>query len=70
VTAIVVHDHSKPHYIMPGVYHAMCDAHHLRELQTLIDIEKKDWRAKMPGCSAAHATRPAHVRFEYRRLLS
>jgi transposase len=31
VTGIVVHDHWKPYYTMPGVLHALCNAHHLRE---------------------------------------
>ncbi len=32
VTGIVVHDHWKPYYTLKGVLHALCDAHHLREL--------------------------------------
>jgi transposase len=49
VTGIVVHDHWKPYYTMPNVRHALCNAHHLRELQALIDIEKEDWARKMQG---------------------
>ena len=30
VAGIVVHDHWKPYYTMPGVLHALCNAHHLR----------------------------------------
>jgi transposase len=47
VTGIVVHDHWKPYYTMPDVLHALCNAHHLRELKALIDIEKEDWARKM-----------------------
>src|ERR1700686_715733 len=47
VTGIVVHDHWKPYYTMTGVLHALCNAHHLRELQALIDIEKEDWARRM-----------------------
>jgi len=47
VVGIVVHDHWKPYYTMPGVLHALCNAHHLRELKALIDIEKEDWARKM-----------------------
>jgi transposase len=47
VIGIVVHDHWKPYYTMPGVLHALCNAHHLRELKALIDIEKEDWARKM-----------------------
>jgi transposase len=49
VVGIVVHDHWKPYYTMPGVLHALCNAHHLRELKALIDIEKEDWARKMQG---------------------
>ena len=32
---------------MQGVDHALCNAHHLRELQALIEIEKEGWARKM-----------------------
>jgi transposase len=47
VAGIVVHDHWKPYYTMQGVLHALCNAHHLRELKALIDIEKEAWARKM-----------------------
>jgi transposase len=47
VTGIVVHDHWKPYYTLAGVLHALCNAHHLRELKALIEIEKEDWARKM-----------------------
>src|SRR3954470_15375863 len=47
VTGIVVHDHWKPYYTMEGVLHALCNAHHLRELQALVEIEKEDWARRM-----------------------
>src|SRR5277367_3907022 len=47
VLGIVVHDHWKPYYTLTGVLHALCNAHHLRELQALIEIEKEDWARKM-----------------------
>ncbi len=43
VGGIVVHDHWKPYYTMPGVLHALCNAHHLRELKALIEIDKEEW---------------------------
>ena len=47
VAGIVVHDHWKPYFTMQGVDHALCNAHHLRELQALIEIEKEGWARKM-----------------------
>ena len=47
VTGIVVHDHWKPYYTLTGVLHALCNAHHLRELKALVEIEKEDWARKM-----------------------
>jgi len=61
VTGIVVHDHWKPYYTMTGVLHALCNAHHLRELKALIEIEKADWARKMQRLlrRACHATNVA-----------
>jgi transposase len=58
VTGIVVHDHWKPYYTMTGVLHALCNAHHLRELKALVEIEKEDWASKMQRLlrRACHAT--------------
>jgi transposase len=58
VTGIVVHDHWKPYYTMTGVLHALCNAHHLRELKALVEIEKEAWAHKMQRLlrHACHAT--------------
>jgi transposase len=58
VTGVVVHDHWKPYYTMTGVLHALCNAHHLRELKALVEIEKEDWARKMQRLlrRACHAT--------------
>jgi transposase len=66
VTGIVVHDHWKPYYTMPGVLHALCNAHHLRELKALVEIEKEDWARKMQrvlrrACHAANLARDRGV---------
>jgi transposase len=62
VTSIVVHDHWKPYYTMTGVLHALCNAHHLRELKALVEIEKEDWARKMQHLlrRACHAANLAH----------
>jgi len=62
VAGIVVHDYWKPYYTMPGVLHALCNAHLLRELKALIEIEKEDWARKMyrllrRGCHAVNLAR-------------
>ena len=66
VLGIVVHDHWKPYYTLKGVLHALCNAHHLRELQALIEIEKEDWARKMQrllrrACHAANLAREQSV---------
>jgi transposase len=47
VGGTVVHDHWKPYYTLSGVRHALCNAHHLRELKALVEIEKEDWARRM-----------------------
>ena len=44
---VIVHDHFNPYYSLPGVEHALCNAHHLRELKALIEIEKEPWARQM-----------------------
>jgi transposase len=64
VIGIVVHDHWLPYYGMPGVLHALCNAHHLRELKALLEIEKEDWARKMHRLlrHACHAVNLARER--------
>jgi transposase len=62
LTGIVVHDHWKPYYQLKGVLHALCNAHHLRELKALVEIEKEEWARKMQrllrrACHAANLAR-------------
>jgi transposase len=61
---VVVHDHCKPYYTLQGVLHALCNAHHLRELKALVEIEKEDWTRKMQLLlrRACHATNLARER--------
>ena len=44
---IIVHDHFKSYYTLLNVKHALCNAHHLRELKALIEIEKEPWAKRM-----------------------
>jgi len=66
VAGIVIHDHWKPYYTMQGVQHALCNAHHLRELKALVEIEKEEWARKMQqllrrACYAANRARERGV---------
>lgn len=64
VGGIVVHDHWKPYYTMEGVQHALCNAHHLRELKALIEIDGERWASKMQRLlrRACHVTNIARDR--------
>lgn len=58
---VIVHDHFKPYFTLKGVAHALCNAHQLRELKALIDIEKEPWATKVSRLlvNAAKAVRCA-----------
>ena len=43
----VVHDHFRSYYTILNVLHSLCNAHHLRELRALIEIEKESWAFRM-----------------------
>ena len=40
-------DHWKPSFAMEGVEHSLCNAHHLRALQALVDIEGAAWARRL-----------------------
>lgn len=44
---VVIHDHWKPYYQLEGVSHGLCNAHHLRELKALEEIEHENWAKSM-----------------------
>ena len=45
---VIVHDHFKSYYRhFPGLAHALCNAHHLRELNALIEYDREKWAADM-----------------------
>ena len=58
---VIVHDHFKRYFTLKGVAHALCNAHHLRELKALMDIEKAPWATKLSRLlvTAARAVRQA-----------
>lgn len=46
LTGVIVHDHWKPYFQIENVSHALCNAHHLRELNARIDNEER-WAHQM-----------------------
>jgi len=44
---VAVHDHLKSYYKLDGIVHGLCNAHHLRELKALSEIEKEPWAISM-----------------------
>jgi transposase len=74
VRGIIVHDFWRSYLTMVGVAHALCNAHHLRELKALVDIEQELWARAMhrflrQACHAAHLAR-AHQRSLSPRFLA
>jgi len=43
----IVHDHWKPYFTINDVLHVLCNAHHLRELKALIEIDEESWAQDM-----------------------
>ena len=43
IEGTVVHEHWKSYYKLSGVEHSLCNAHHLRELKALSEIEEQSW---------------------------
>ncbi len=50
---VVVHDHWKPYYsgeVLADNKHALCNAHHLRELKAVAEIDNEPWAADLSQC--------------------
>ena len=44
---VVVHDGFTSYYKLENVQHALCNAHHLRELKAVVEIDKEPWARSM-----------------------
>ena len=42
-----MHDHWKSYFTVPNVRHQLCNAHHLRELQALLDLDREARAGRM-----------------------
>jgi len=47
VGGVIVHDGLKGYYALAGHRHALCNAHHLRELKAVIDFDDEAWAEPM-----------------------
>jgi transposase len=47
IAGVVVHDGLKSYRGLSGLDHALCNAHHLRELKALIEFDKEPWAEPM-----------------------
>lgn len=47
VVGIIVHDFFRSYFTMPGIAHALCNTHLLRELKALMENEKEPWAFAM-----------------------
>ena len=43
----LVRDHWKSYFTVPNVRQQFCNAHHLRELQALLDLDREAWARRM-----------------------
>ena len=43
----IVHDHWKPYFKIDDIEHCLCNAHHLRELQAVFEIDGEPWAGSM-----------------------
>lgn len=46
-TGVICHDHWKPYYTYKQASHALCNAHHLRELTAVMETENHQWAKDM-----------------------
>ena len=80
-TGILCHDHWKPYYKYEDCTHALCNAHHLRELTRAFEQDGQQWAEKMKNLletinrkvtdagGALNAQESQKYRLEYRDLI-
>lgn len=77
---IICHDHWKP-YFKYGSLHALCNAHHLRELERCVEQDQQKWAEQMilflkevnnavhEACGCLDVSAAAQYRQRYRKML-
>ena len=78
---VLCHDHWKAYYQYTDCKHALCNAHHLRELEAVVQFDKHRWakdlqdllcqinKEKQKNGRALSKEVALHYRLEYRRIL-
>jgi transposase len=47
IVGTIIHDHWKPYFTIDDALHALCNAHHLRELKAVVEHDKEPWAKDM-----------------------